>query len=159
MTIKEYMAKTGVTKKKYVYDWIEKGLIPGVKQDDNTGEFIFPQSACRPYRPRLRANAKANIIYTSIVNACLKHQYISADIYGMSSGEFQSFINELIAAELIKERLEDNVIYYDATIKSSKYLNEPFCDIGKFIMASLGVIAKNAAYGAVKALCEESKVA
>ena len=62
MTIKEYMVKTGVTKKKYVYVWIEKGLIPGVKQDDNTGEFIFPQSARRSYRPRLRANAKANII-------------------------------------------------------------------------------------------------
>ena len=41
MTIKEYMVKTGVTKKKYVYVWIEKGLIPGVKQDDKTREFIF----------------------------------------------------------------------------------------------------------------------
>lgn len=41
MTIREFMVKTGVTKRKYVEKWIEMKLIPGVLKDENTGEWFF----------------------------------------------------------------------------------------------------------------------
>ena len=45
MTLKNYMKKTGVTKRKYVEEWLDKDLIPGVSKDTQTGEYVFPNSA------------------------------------------------------------------------------------------------------------------
>ncbi|MCH5198140.1 MAG: hypothetical protein J1E34_04450 [Oscillospiraceae bacterium] len=154
MNIKDYMRKVGVSKKKYVEVWLEKGLIPGVKEDENTGELFFPPSARRPYRPRLCNSAKASTIRASILNACLKREYISEKIYGMSKGEFLSFINDLLRSELISVRIEDGITYYDSTIKSDMYEGKSLKAIKKFIIDCMGEITEKAAYGTIKALHE-----
>ena len=89
MTIKEFMQKTGVSKKVYVENWIREGLIPGVLKDEKTGELIFPSSARRPYKPRFKSDANASTVRASILNACLKREYISSKIYSMSEVKFK----------------------------------------------------------------------
>lgn len=153
MTLKDYMEKTGVTKRKYVDEWLDKELIPGVVKDKNTGEYIFPDSARRPYRPRFKPTANATTIRTSILNACLNREYISCAIYNMSNGEFLSFIGDLTKAGLISERIEDGIIYYDSTTKSDSYRGKSINVIRKFIIDCFGTTVEKAAYGAVKALC------
>ena len=152
MTFKDYMKKTRVTKRKYVDEWLEKDLIPGVSKDSQTGEYIFPNSARRPYRPRLKSNANAPTIRASILNACLKREYIFHGIYNMSHGEFLSFINDLLKAELISERVEDGITYYDSTIKSDIYRGKSIKVIRKFVIDCLGTVIEKTAYGAMKAL-------
>lgn len=159
MTIKEYMKKTGVTKKKYVENWLKEGLVPGVRKDNVSGEWIFPDSARRPYRARLKSNSDACMIRASILNACLKREYVSYKTYHMSKGEFLSFINDLLTAELICERVEDNITYYDSTIKSDKYRGKSVKVIRKFIIDCLGEVVEKATYGMTKALLEEFLVA
>ena len=156
MTVKEYMKRTGVTKRKYVEEWLNKGLIPGVNKDAKTGEYIFPDSARRPYRPRLKPTANATTIRASILNACLKREYISCTIYNMSNGEFQSFINNLLKAELISERVEDGITYYDSTPKSDGYRGKSIKAIRAFVIDCLGIAVEKVAYGATKAFCEKS---
>ena len=159
MTLKDYMEKTGVTKRKYVEDWLDRELIPGVVKDTNTGEYIFPDSARRPYRPRFKPTANATTIRASILNACLKRDYISSKIYNMSHGEFLSFIGDLTKAGLIHERIEDGITYYDSTPKSDVYRGKSIKAIREFIIDCLGTVVEKAAYGATKALCEKNPAA
>lgn len=159
MTLKDYMKKSGVTKRKYVEDWLEKDLIPGVGKNTQTGEYIFPDSARRPYRPRFKPTANATTIRTSILNACLKREYISCTIYNMSNGEFLSFISDLTKAGLIIERIEDGIIYYDSTTKSDGYRGKSISAIRKLIIDCFGTAVEKAAYGTVKALCEKPMIA
>ncbi len=159
MTIKEYINKTGVTKRVYVEDWVKKDLIPAVKEDENTGELIFPNSARRPYRPRLKPNAKATAIRASISNACLKREYISCRIYNLSIGEFESLVDDLVMSGLICKRVEDGIVYYDTTPKSDSCREKTIKDISKFIIGCLGIIAEKVSYGTTKAFCEINHVA
>lgn len=154
MTAKEYMKKTGVTKRKYVDEWIKKELIPGVKKDKKSGEYLFPDSARRPYRSRLKPNASATKIRASILNACLKREYISYKTYGMSKGEFSSYVNDLLKTGLIKKRIEDNIAYYDSTAKSDTCRGKSIATIRKFVVSCLKEMAAEAAYGATRALCD-----
>ena len=159
MTIREFMVKTGVTKRKYVEKWIEMKLIPGVLKDKNTGEWIFPESARRPYRPRHKTSADAMTIRAGMVNACIKRHHISKEIYGLSEGEFSSYIDELISSDLIRIRKEDGIDYYDSTLKSATYEGKSFNTIKKLVVDCLGEFAGKISYGAVKAICESSSVA
>lgn len=159
MTIKEFMQKTGVSKKVYVENWIREGLIPGVLKDEKTGELIFPSSARRPYKPRFKSDANASTVRASILNACLKREYISSKIYSMSEGEFLSFVNDLKVAGLIQERVEDGITYYDSTAKSDIYRKESFNKIKNFVIDCIGVVSEKAVYGATKASLETFIVA
>lgn len=118
--IKTYMKNVNVTKTKYVYEWIEKGLIPGVVKGNN-GELLFPESARRPYRSRCKPNSDAKSIRGAIVKACIKRQQITPQTFYMSKGEFDKMIHELEDADLISEREEDGVLYYDSTPKCDEY--------------------------------------
>ena len=48
--LKGFMNFAGVTKKKYVDDWIDKDLIPGAFRDKEKNTYSFPDSSRRPYR-------------------------------------------------------------------------------------------------------------
>ena len=61
MNMKEYMKKVGVTKAKYVEQWIERDLIPGIIRGESLSDTVFPDSARRPYcegslKPELSAD-------------------------------------------------------------------------------------------------------
>lgn len=119
LTMKEFMEKVGVTKQAYVLEWIDRKLIPGVQKEGDT--YLFPDSARRPYRSRCKPNCSAKIIRGAIVNACLKRQHISASTFCLSDGEFESYVDDLIKAELIISRKEDGIYYYDSTLKSEQF--------------------------------------
>ncbi len=156
MTINEFMKKAGVSKKKYVESWIECNLIPGISKDDETGEWIFPDSARRPYRPRCSANASASTIRASILKACLKREHISKETYHMSEGEFLRFIEELVNADLISVRIEDGITYYDSTIKSDTYKNKSVKELKKVILQCIGIVVEKTSYGTTKAIMDHS---
>lgn len=122
MNTLEFMAKVKVSKKT-VSKWLEDKLIPGAVYNDVTGEWFIPDSARRPYIAPWNLGTDADSIRISIVNACLKNQYISRETYYLSKGEFSGYIDQLIDAGLITKRIEDEIVYYDSTLDSSKFAN------------------------------------
>lgn len=153
MTVAEFMKNTGVSKRKYVEEWIAQDLIPNVTRDETTGALEIPDSARRPYRPRLKPNADANTIRASMLNACIRRQYICPKTYGfIGEDEFYGYINDLIEAELIRERVIDGITYYDALPKSEEYRGRTCRAIRSFVIDCLGKVAERAAYGAIQAL-------
>ena len=132
--MKEFMRRTGVTKRKYVENWLEKGLIPGVTTDPVTGEPIFPPSARRPYCPGCKPNADASTIRASMLKGCMKRHHISPEIYGMDPIDFLGQIEELKSAGLIRETVMDGITYYDTTYKCDKLKEASSQKIKKFIL-------------------------
>lgn len=132
LSIKEYMKNVNVTKKKYVLNWINQGLIPGVQKTED-GTYMFPDSARRPYSPRYKRKAipDAKTIRASIVNACIKRYYISASIFHLSESEFNSYITDLIKVGLINRREDDGIVYYDSTAESDKLKGSGVKEIAK----------------------------
>lgn len=152
--MKEFMRRTGVTKKKYVEKWIEEGLIPGVTADPVTGEYIIPPYARRPYRPRYKPNADATTIRTSMLNGCLKRQHISPEIYDMKPLEFFGYINDLKALGLIREWESDGVTYYDTTAKCDEMKDTSLRKLRKFVLDALREISEGVAFAVMKSLPE-----
>lgn len=139
LSMKEFMKKVNISKKRYVLDWIEKDLIPGVQRANND-EYLFPESARRPYIARCSNKASAKTIRASIVNACIKRRHISPSTYNLSDSEFESCINDLISCGLIVRREEDGIIYYDSTSKSDAYSNCDIKVIGQKVQELLAVV-------------------
>lgn len=157
LTMKEFMKRVGVTKKKYVIAWVEEGLIPSVQKEGDT--YLFPDSARRPYRSHCKPNSDAKTIRGSIVNACLKRQHILASTFYLSEGEFKSYVDDLIKAGLITLRKEDGICYYDSTLKSEQFrelgVEKIAKQVHKYICAiepALSVAASAMAIGAATVL-------
>ena len=133
MTISEYAEKHD-KKIETVLKWIYEGLIPRASVDND----YIPNSARKPYRSNAR---KAESIYKSIVNACLKSEHISAKTFGLCEDEFEAYIDQLTKAKLITKRITDDVMYYDASISASEFKRKEFIDIIAAISygTSLGV--------------------
>lgn len=145
------MKRTGATKKRYVLEWISDDLIPGIICEN--GEYLFPNSARRPYKAR-SAKPNAKTIRTSIVNACLKRQHVTNRTFDLSKGEFNGFIQDLVNAGLIIERVEDGITYYDSTNKSDDFSGNKFeklsSNVNKVVQA-LGTVS-TVATGAITAI-------
>ena len=155
MTIAQFMKKTGATKKQYVEKWLNAGLIPNAEPLED-GTWDIPESARRPYRSRCGANAKASTICTAMVNACLQRQHIMAATFPqLDQTEFDAYIAQLAAADLITLRQADGVTYYDSTAKSRAMEGEKWQKLQKFVAQCLGEVAKGAAYGVAKACLDK----
>lgn len=145
MTIEQFMCKNNIKKRQTVINWIEKGYIPKADVDRN----FIPDSARVPYT-KARATT-TNGIYNSIVQATSKREHVMAKLYNICEDEFNGYIEELINAGLIKKRVTDGVIYYDAPLQSVGYTK-------KQILKTLGKIATKtvaaATYGITKATIE-----
>lgn len=149
--LKGYMDFVGVSKKKYVDEWIDLNLIPGAVRDIEKGTYSFFDSSRRPYRSgALKAGLTADKLRSHIVKAAIKRQHITADACYMSPGEFDAMIDDLAEHDLVQKRIEDGVTYYDSTAKSDEYKNKSLKEIGKFVKDCLAVVAENAAKGAVE---------
>lgn len=153
MTIKEYMTEVGVSNRKYVQEWIEQDLIPGVIKGDSLEKTQFPDSARRPYRNRwLRAGISADKIRAHIVKACLERKHITKKIFKASDGEFNGFIHDLINAGLIRKRVEDGIDYYDSTIMCDSYRGKALIEIKKFVIEAIEATSKGISQGTTEAL-------
>lgn len=130
LSMKEYMKKVGVTKEEYVINWINQDLIPGVHKNAE-GTYLFPESARRPYRARCKERTNAKTIRASIINACLKQQYISPSTFHLSKSEFESYITDLAKRGLIVQREDDGIVYYDSTTESDKLKGSGVKEIAK----------------------------
>lgn len=139
LDINQYMEKVSVTKKSYVQKWIDHGQIPGV-QKDKDGNYLFPNSARRPYQSRCTPQSTAKTIRGAIVNACLKRQYISPETFFLSEKEFDGYVTDLIRAELIVKREEDGIVYYDSTLKSDSVKGKKAGEIVKWVNHCISVL-------------------
>lgn len=154
MTIAQFMKKTNVTRKQYVLDWLEAGLIPGAHLLED-GTWDIPDSARRPYRSRCKGGSKS--ICTAMVNACLKQQHIMVATFPqLDQSEFDAYIAQLAAADLIALRQAHGVTYYDSTVKSRTMEGEGWKKLQKFVVLCLGEAAKQVAYGTAKAWLDKS---
>lgn len=139
MTIKEFAERNKIKKKETVIKWITDGLIPGA----NLCEDFVPNSARIPYTKARAKNSKA--IYVSIVKATEKRYHVTADIYNLSEDEFNGYINRLIEAGLIAERVTDGIRYYDLPLPDKSYTK-------KFIIDTIEALARGVSYGKTMAI-------
>ena len=151
MNYKEYMKKTGVTKKAYVQKWLDADLIPGVIDKDDIDIAEFPESARRPYANRwLTAKTDANVVRGHVVKAAISKHHISAKQCFMSTLEFNDMIAELVRADLIRERVEDDITYYDSTLKSATFTGKSMAELRRFVIDAIEAASR----GAVTGMCE-----
>lgn len=153
MDLKAYMKRAHVSKKKYVDEWIDLGLIPGADRDAEKQTYSFPDSSVRPYRSRwLKPGADADKIRAHIVKAAIARQYICAKMCFMSKGEFEAMVSEMVDAGLLRLRTEDDIVYIDSTLKSAEYKDKNLKEIRKFILDVLSTVTEAAAEGVTKGL-------
>lgn len=154
ISLSTYMKCVGVTRKEYVAGWIENELIPGVVKAPDIESTLFPDSARRPYKDRskIKATSEASKIRTHIMKASLNREQITKEMCHLNQMEFNGFINELVAADLIRLRIEEGITYYDATIKSEVYEGKTFGELRKFTLDALKAIAKGTAEGTIRVL-------
>jgi hypothetical protein len=133
---------------------IEKELIPGAIKGADIESTLFPDSARRPYKDRskIKATSEASKIRTHIMKASLNREHITKEMCRLNQMEFNGFIHELVAADLIRLRIEDGITYYDATIKSEVYEGKTFGELRKFTLDALEAVAKGTAEGTIDAL-------
>lgn len=128
MNYKEFMEKTKVTKRKYVEDWLNNDLIPGVKYADDIENAQFPDSSRRPYNPHTK-NLPASKIYCHILKACNKKEHVLPKTFSIDQTEFDSYINNLENEKYIVKRVVDGIEYYDLTMLGSEYTDNKIEEI------------------------------
>ena len=153
MDMREYVIKVGVTKAKYVEQWIERDLIPGIIRGESLSDTVFPDSARRPYcEGSLKPELSADKIRAHIVKACIQRRHITKDTCYASQGEFDGYICDLEQAGLITKRLEDGIMYYDSTLKSDTYTGKSLQVMRQFVCDAIEAATK----GATSAMLEAS---
>lgn len=115
MTIEKFMESKNIKNRKKVEKWIENGYIPNasLKKD------YIPDSARIPYT-QARAR-KADAIYLSIIRASELRYHVIPDLYSLTQNEFDFYIEQLVQANILAKRVEDEVTYYDITLSKLKY--------------------------------------
>ena len=113
MTITQF-AKINKVSEKTVRDWIAKGYIPGADESS------VPDFARRPYT-KTRAK-KGDAIIKSILTACNNKYGICADLYGISSAEFNTYIQSLLKSGYINQSKDEGLIYYNITADGANIL-------------------------------------
>lgn len=155
MTILEFQ-KRCKKNTKTILNWLEKGYIPGVKQDSETGEWIIPSHARPPYTGTRAKTAQS--IYVSIVEASNKRCHVFPELYHVDPSEFNHYIDELINAGLICSRTVEGVTYYDATLKTQEYMltSKSKSNLRKLICECLESISKGATAATIEKLKQVS---
>lgn len=151
LDLKQYMEKVGVTRKEYVRQWLEAGLIPGAVPGSTLEGTRFPDSARRPYRcGSLRPGLDADTLRAHIVKACMKRQHISHVQCCMDQTEFDDMIADLVKAGLIRVRTADGIEYYDSTGQVSED-SGALKDLRAFVMDALEALSRGTAKGVASA--------
>lgn len=130
MNIKEVATKFNTTEYT-VKDWCKKGYIRGLRTTED-GEYDIPASVRAPYT---KNRSKGDAIYTSIVKAVLHDCDVCASLYNMDEGEFDTYINQLLEANLIGTftAKDTGITYYCKTLRSSEFSKLPKNKILKFL--------------------------
>lgn len=156
MDIDAFKAKCGISSNRYIEDWLEKGLIPGVRSGPSLEDFCFPNSARRPYRYRgkIKPITNASSIRVHIVNACIRREHITKEMCFITQNEFNDMIKDLVKCGLITVRKEDNITYYDSTSKSDLYEGKKLSIIRKFVLDALEAMSKGISEGSLNVLSD-----
>jgi len=112
-----------------IKNWLEKGYIPGAIKNNANGQWVLPTSARCPYT-QARAR-KAESINFSIVKAATKRQHIFAELYHISTAEFQNYIEKLINDGYLIACEADGIIYYNATMSGEELVQQKHMNVKK----------------------------
>ncbi len=138
MTIEE-VAELTRRSSETVKGWCDKKYIRGLEIDSETGEYIIPCSFKRPYTERAY-NLTKDGIYKSIVNGILKDCDVCAQLYNLNEGEFNAYIDDLMAAGVISTYVDTDtgITYYRKTLKSTEFSKFSKNKIINFIKSIVG---------------------
>ena len=121
MTIDQFQSKFKIKNKRTVFDWIHRGLIPGVSMNAK-GQFVIPKDALPPYT-RARARAGAGM-YLSLLKGICSNRQVLPQLYEISESLFNEYICVLKKSGFIKIRTVNGVEYYTPTMKAEQYIRE-----------------------------------
>ena len=107
--------------------WITKGILPGVKQEDD--QYTVSQYAMPPYTAKRAKNATA--IRCAILKAALKHRSTCAKLFNIAPGIFDSYVKDLEDCGLIRV-ITDNDFQGDKFIVTTLKTDLYFKDKGFF---------------------------
>lgn len=133
MTISEAAIEFEVTEQT-VKGWCKKKYIRGVSQDPDTGDYIIPASAKKPYT--VNGSPKGDGIYTSIVKAVIDGQDVCAELYKMDPAEFDKYIDQLKEVGVIDTYIsaDTGIEYYCQTLKSEEFSKFTKNKVRKFLL-------------------------
>lgn len=119
MTEQEFAKKCNV-RLTTVKNWVDRNFIPGITRTDE-GEVIIPNSARKP-DTRARAIKHSAIIHRILYDA-REGLGICSAVFDKTEAQFDSYINSLVEEKLITIVTEDNVQYYNITVKGLNYID------------------------------------
>lgn len=113
MNAKEYGKHVGVSKTKYVLDWIEKGFLPNVKNPE-TGEIDIPLDMPRPYKSN-RKTQKISRLIEEITKAADLQQSVYPQMFPLIGEKtFERTIESMVECQIISRQYSSTgAVYYE----------------------------------------------
>lgn len=103
MNVNEYRRQIGISKSKYVLDWIENGYLPGVK-DPETGVIDIPSDMPRPYKSNGRTR-KVSKLMEEIIKAADSQQSLYPQMFPLIREDtFTRTIESMIECRIISRQ-------------------------------------------------------
>ena len=100
MNAKEYRKHVGVSKTKYVLDWIDKGYLPNVKNSE-TGVIDIPSDMPRPYKSNGKTQKISKLI-EEIIKAADLQQSIYPQMFPLIREKtFERTIESMVECQII----------------------------------------------------------
>ena len=121
MNAKEYRKHIGVTKTKYVLDWIEKGYLPNVV-DPETGVIDIPADMPKPYKSNGNTKRISKLI-EQIIEAADMQQSIYPQMFRyIREDTFTRTIESLIECNIISRQYSSTgAPYYELGVNWKQY--------------------------------------
>ena len=113
MNAKEYRKHVGVSKTKYVLDWIDKGFLPNVKNHE-TGVIDIPFDMPRPYKSNGKTQKVSKLI-EEIIKAADLQQSIYPQMFGkIREDTYLRTIDSLIECQVISRQYSSTgALFYE----------------------------------------------
>lgn len=120
MTLDSFITQCGKSKDT-VLGWLNKNYVPGAYPIEGTDEWHIPDNARTPYTKRKPKNGGAKM-YKSLANAVAGGYGICHELYNLPQQRFDIYVTQLIEAGIITSYIVEDVIYYEPTLETLKFV-------------------------------------
>lgn len=113
MTVHEFRKQIGVSKNRYVYDWIEKGYLPNVLNPE-TGTIDIPKDMPRPYQSNGRTNRVSKLTEEIIRAADLQRSLYPQMFPRIREDTFYRTIDSMIECRILsRQHSSTGAVFYE----------------------------------------------
>ncbi len=118
--LQDVVSATNISRRTLV-EWCRKKYIREAYFETEINDYAVPKNYKIPYTKH--GNPIGDGIYTSIVKGIIAGYDVCAGLYGLSSSEFEAYIDELISAGVVATFCDKDtgIVYYRQTMKSSEF--------------------------------------